>query len=459
MGTSTSSIDFDAQLVESDASKVEHGFGDTRGLDARALSTDAGGYGLAPSDNRYCGDVTRGFALRSTHKWMLALVLVSGGANAQSLHDAFEKAWERQPLSQAQGYRAAELSARAKAAGSWVPAPPSVGVRERSDRFNGNSGIREFETELAVPLWLPGQRDRQAALVNAETDLRRDTLAAARWKLAGEVRDAYWLARSAESDAVIARRRLGDATALAADVERRLKAGDLARTDFNQAKGAENAARAAVGESELRMTRALQSFTLLTGLGVLPDGDEAPAAGPPPSADHPTLRALERTAAAADARIRQAAGDTRDSPELTLGWRRERSTSVDPHAATVTLGIRIPLATDSRNESRIAAANAEFIEARTAIVRQKEVVEADIVASSRELAQARGALTLAEERQRLSAETDQLLGKAFRLGEIDLATRLRIAAERYAADADVSRSRLELGRAASRLNQAFGVLL
>ena len=389
---------------------------------------------------------------------MLVLVLASGIAHAQGLHDAFEKAWERQPLSQAQGYRAAELSARARAAKSWVPAPPSVGVRERSDRFNGNAGIREFETELAVPLWLPGQRDRQAALVNAETDLQRDTVAAARWKLAGEVRDAYWQARSAEGDAVVARRRLDDAATLAADVERRLKAGDLARTDFNQAKGAENAARAAVGESELRKTRAMQSFAVLTGLGVLPDGDEAPAATPLPSADHPTLRALERTAAVADARVRQAAGDTRDSPELTLGWRRERSTSVDPYAATVTLGIRIPFATDSRNEPRIAAANAEFIEARTAIVRQRDIVEADTVASSHELAQARDALALAEERQRLAAENDQLLGKAFKLGEIDLATRLRIAAERYAADADVSRSRLELGRAASRLNQAFGVL-
>lgn len=402
--------------------------------------------------------------MRSMSRWVLVLILAAGAtgaassAQAQSLHEAFEKAWERQPASQAQGYRVAELAARARAAQSWVPVPPSVSVRERSDRFNRNAGTRELEGELAVPLWLPGQRGRLAALVGAETDLQRDALAAARLKLAGEVRDAYWQARSAESDAVVARRRLDDAAALAADVERRLKAGDLARTDFNQAKGAENAARAAVGEAELRKTRSLQSFTLLTGLDALPQGDEAPAATPPASADHPALRALERAAAAADARVRQATGDTRDSPELTLIWRRERSSSLEPYASTATLGIRIPLATDSRNEPRIAAANAEYIEARTAILRQTDTVEADILAARHELAQARDALALAAERQRLAAENDQLLGKAFRLGEIDLATRLRIAAERYAADADVDRSRLELGRAASRLNQAFGVL-
>ena len=72
--------------------------------------------------------------------------------------------------------------------------------------------------------------------------------------------------------------------------------------------------------------------------------------------------------------------------------------------------------------------------------------------------QAQGALVLAQERQRLAAETEGLLAKAFSLGEIDLATRLRTAAERYAADADAIRSRLESGRAISRLNQAFGVL-
>ena len=399
--------------------------------------------------------------MRSMSRCVLVLVLATGaasGARAQSLHEAFEKAWERQPASQAQGYRVAELAARARAAQSWVPAPPSVSVRERSDRFNRNAGTRELEGELSVPLWLPGQRGRLAALVGAETDLQRDALAAARLKLAGEVRDVYWQARSAESDAAVARRRLDDAAALAADVERRLKAGDLARTDFNQAKGAENAARAAVGETELRKTRSLQSFTLLTGLDALPQGDEAPAATPPASSDHPTLRALERAAAAADARVRQATGDTRDTPELMLIWRRERSSSLEPYASTATLGIRIPLATDSRNEPRIAAANAEYVEARTAILRQTDTVEADILAARRELAQARDALALAAERQRLAAENDQLLGKAFRLGEIDLATRLRIAAERYAADADVDRSRLELGRAASRLKQAFGVL-
>lgn len=361
-------------------------------------------------------------------------------------------------MAQAQTFRSAELVARAKAASAWAPAPPSIGLSERSDRLNRNAGSREVEAELSVPLWLPGQRQRESALAAAEQDLLRDGLDSARWKLAGEVREAYWQARAAEAERTAALRRLEDALALTTDVERRIKAGDLARTDFNQAKGAEHAARANANEADARTARALLAFTTLTGLEALPSGDEAPAANAPPLPEHPALRQLDRAALAADARLRLAADNRRDNPELTLAYRRERSSNAEAYGGSVTLGIRIPLATEARNEPKVAAANAESIEARTAHARLKDQLQAELLASQRELLQARAALVLAEERQRLAAENDQLLGKAFNLGEIDLATRLRAAAERYAADADVSRSRLEAGRAVSRLNQAFGVL-
>ena len=387
-----------------------------------------------------------------------ALLVCAAPAQAQTLREAVETAWQRQPAAQAQIFRSAELAARAKAANAWVPSPPSIGLSERSDRFNRNAGAREVEAELSVPLWLPGQRQRESALAAAEQDLQRDALEGAKWKLAGEVREAFWQARSAEADRLAAVRRLTDATALTTDVERRLKAGDLARTDFNQAKGAEHTARAVVNEAEVRTARALLSFTTLTGLETLPAADEAPAANAPPLTAHPALRQLDRIALAADARVRLATDIRRDNPELTLGYRHERSSKAEAYGGAIMVGIRIPLATDARNEPKIAAANADFIEARTAHALLRGQLQAEVLASQRELQQARAGLVLVEERQRLAAENDQLLGKAFSLGEIDLATRLRTAAERHAADADSARSRVEAGRAVSRLNQAFGVL-
>ena len=396
--------------------------------------------------------------IRCPRKVLLWLVFAAGGADAQTLREAVERAWERQPAAQAQSYRSAELAARTKAASAWLPSPPSIGLSERSDRFNRNGGAREVEAELSVPLWLPGQRQRESAVASAEQYLQRDAQDGARWKLAGDVREAYWQARAATADRAAALRRLDDAVALASDVERRFQAGDLARTDFNQAKGAELAARSAASEAEVRVARALLGFTAITGLEALPTGEESLAATPPPLAEHPALRRLDRVAGVADARLRLATDTQRDNPEFTFAYRRERSSNTEAYGGSVSFGVRIPLATDARNEPRIAAANAEFIEARTAHARLKDQLQAELLASQRELQQAQGALVLAQERQRLTAETEGLLSKAFSLGEIDLATRLRTAAERYAADADAIRSRLDTGRAISRLNQAFGVL-
>ena len=396
--------------------------------------------------------------IRGHRTALLWLAFVASSAGAQTLRDAVERAWERQPAAQAQRYRLLELAARTQAANAWWPSPPAIGLSERNDRFNRNGGAREVEAELSVPLWLPGQRQRESALAGAEQDLQRDAQDSARWQLAGEVRESYWQARGAEAERAAALRRLDDAVALASDVERRFKAGDLARTDFNQAKGAEHAARSGANEAEVRVARALLVFTAITALESLPTGEESLVVDPPPLTEHPALRQLDRVAGVAEARMRLATDTLRENPELNLAYRRERSSNSEAYGGSVTFGIRIPLATDARNAPKIAAANAEFIEARTAHARLRDQFQAELLASQRELQQAQAALVLAQERQRLTAETEGLLAKAFNLGEIDLATRLRTATERYAADADTIRTRLESGRAISRLNQAHGVL-
>ena len=83
---------------------------------------------------------------------LLWLVFAAGSADAQTLREAVERAWERQPAAQARSYRSAELAARTKAANAWLPSPPSIGLSERSDRFNRNGGAREVAAELSFPL-------------------------------------------------------------------------------------------------------------------------------------------------------------------------------------------------------------------------------------------------------------------------------------------------------------------
>ena len=388
----------------------------------------------------------------------IAGVAVALPAHAQSLRDAVEAAWMRQPLAQARPARAEEFAARRDAAQALFPEPPSLVVGNRDDRLHRNQGARELTAAIALPLWLPGEKGRQDAIVSTESDQYHAVLVAAKLKVAGEVRDAYWQIRLTENELALARRKVEEAGVLATDVERRVKAGDLARVDLNQAQAAERLARGALAEAEIKTFRAKQGFTVLTGLSMLPAGEEALATPAGALEDHALLAPLRQAVATTQAKLDLATQSLRNNPELELGLQRERGLFGEPYAHSLEVRFRLPFTTDARNKPRIAAANGEMIEAQAAYNLERAKVAAEIEAARRELEQARTVLQLTQARFALAADTQQLLAKAFALGELDLIARLRAENERFEAELQYTRAKLEAARAISHLNQALGVL-
>lgn len=389
---------------------------------------------------------------------LLALPVYAEG----TLRDAVERAWARQPAYQAQPARADEFAAKRDAAQALFPEPPSLLLSNRNDRLIRNSGPRdqgaEWEAGIALPLWLPGEQRRQTAIVSAERDQYDTGLTAAKLKVAGEVRDVYWQVRLTENELALARRKVEEAAALAADVERRVKAGDLSRVDLNQAQAAERLARAAQSEAGIKAFKARQVFEVLTGLTTLPAAEESIAPARSVLDDHPLLAPLQRAVATTQAKLNQVTQSLRNNPELELGVRRELARLEDANVDSLQVRLRLPFATDARNKPRIAAANAEMIEAQTAYDLERRKVAAEIEAARRELEQARVVMELTETRFTLAADTQRLLAKAFALGELDLIARLRAENERFEAELNFTRAKLEATHAISRLNQALGVL-
>lgn len=389
---------------------------------------------------------------------ILLLQLVPTVHAEDTMRDAVERAWARQPDARAQPARSEEFAARREAAEALFPEPPSLSLGNRNDRLNRNDGVSEWEMEIALPLWLPGQRARQTFIANAERDQYDSGITAAKLKIAGEVREAYWQVRLTENELALAQRKAADAAALAADVARRVKAGDLARVDLNQAQAAERLARAALIEAEIKAFKARQAFGVLTGIAALPAMEENTAPAKAELDDHPLLAPLQRAGVTAQAKLNEAARSLRNNPEIELGTRRERNAFDDPYANSIEVRFRLPFGTDARNKPRIAAANAELIEAQAAYGVERAKVAAEIEAARRELEQARIVAQLAEARFALATDTLQLLAKAFTLGELDLVSRLRAENERFESELNFTRAKLEGARAVSRLNQALGVL-
>ncbi len=384
---------------------------------------------------------------------MLAVMLPAQG---ETVRDALESAWSRQPAQHAHAAQLAELEGKRTAANALTPEPAALSIGQRTDRPTSNAGRREWEIEVAAPLWLAGQRTRQRAVVDAESDSYGAAQALGKWRLAGEVREAWWQARLADAERDLAKQRLDSAGALAADVARRVKAGDLAKVDANRAQAAQQAAQIAQGDADARAFRALQQFTALTGVATLPLAGEQSATQP--AEGHPQRIAAQQQAALAKRRVDYAGATRRDAPELSVGLMRERSTFEERFGNSVSLRLKVPFATDARNQPRMAAAAAARAEADAAQVLDNTRIEADIAGARRGYEQAQTTVQLSASRFDLARDTHQLLDRAFKLGELDLPARLLAEAERFEAERNLIRARLEAEHAISTLNQALGLL-
>ncbi len=148
----------------------------------------------------------------------------------------------------------------------------------------------------------------------------------------------------------------------------------------------------------------------------------------------------------------------RNTPELIVATRRERAASGDPIDQSWSLGLRLPLASSARQDATLADAGAERIEAEVSAVRERERLLLDVRHARAAEAAVQLRLQASEQRERLARENLLWYEKAFRLGESDLPTRLRVAGEAFAAARAVLRARLQLAASISATRQALGLL-
>ena len=383
-----------------------------------------------------------------------------------SLKDVFETAWQRQPEAHALQSRRDAALAQAKAASMLSPEPPSLEISQRSDRMTGNSGAREAEVGIAVPIWLPGQRTASADLAQAEISLVERKLLASQLRLASSVRDAWWGWLRARVDAELASEQLANAQRLAADVAKRTNAGDLAKSDQHQAEGAVAAAQAHAAQAQAASAAALAQVMALTGrtaqadltvnAAVEPTPDSTPHTGA--AVGHPLLAELEDRITMAERTAQLISAQRRSNPELTVATTRGRGAFGERYGQTVLIGIRVPLGAGPRHDARLATAQAEAIEVQSQLVLEQARIQADKQGAAARLEAARTQLDAAQRRAQLANESRSFFDKSFRLGESDLPTRLRIEAEAAEAARQAARSRIDLASAISALRQSLGLL-
>lgn len=385
-------------------------------------------------------------------------------AASLSLRQVFDAAWARQPEALALQARRDAARAQQSAATAWTPEPAALELSNKTDRLNRNQGARELEVGVAVPLWLPGERGRSAALAEAEGAAIESHATAAQLRIAATVREAWWQWQRARIEVDSARDQLDNTRRIAADVARRTKAGDLARADQHQADGAVASAEANMAQAEAGLAATRQHLRALAGTAPPPSDVTSAMAEPDPGAAaadleaHAALLELKDRAAVAERTAALASIQSRANPELMLATTRDRGTFGEAAQQTITLGVRIPFGGGPRHEVRTASARAEATEVQAQLALERERVIAEREAAKVRLDASRSQLAAAERRAQLARESRGFFDKSFRLGETDLPTRLRIEAEATEAERQAARTRIELAAAMSAWRQALGLL-
>ncbi|MDO8774841.1 MAG: TolC family protein [Burkholderiaceae bacterium] len=389
---------------------------------------------------------------------MAAGWLLAAASQAQTLGDALEKAWSRHPQAQVFDAREAEAKARTELAAGLTPAPPSMSLSNVSDRLNAATGKEAWELEVALPMWLPGQRaarGREADSAQADVAARRTAL---RLQLAAEVREAWWALAGARNALDLATHRAAAAKTLQADVQRRLKAGELARIETNLADLEQLAAESEALEAQAALQQAEQVYRTLTGADAPALLAEEAAPITPAAALHPQLIAAQAMAQLAQARMGVATHTGRDAPELALRWVRDRGDTNAAYADSVGIKLTVPLGSAARLRENSSAALAESLQADAELALTQQRLEQDIARAQRDAQTAQLQLTKAQERLALTEDTLRLTEKSFALGESDLPSLLRARAAAFEALAHLNRQRTARAASLSRVNQSMGVL-
>ena len=389
-----------------------------------------------------------------------ALLHPAANAEPPTLAAVVEAGYERYPQRPISAAMRLQGEAIRQQAASLLAGDPAVMLRHENDAYTDDNGFRQWEGGLDLPMWLPGQRHSRGQVAQA-TDSEADGLQRAqRWRVAGDVRELLWSLWIAATSLELADQAVASAQVLEKDVEKRYRAGELARSDLILAQKEVLLRRGERLSAVSQRATLLQQYASWTGLEELPGIIDEPATSAQQSIgeDHPALSAAQLSASRARAQRDQVRTERRANPVLSVGGKSERAESGLSYDTALVVAVNVPLGTSSQAALRTAQAEFSLSEATAELAQVRRELEDELIRTREERQQTTQALELAEQQHALAGEGLRLTQRAFELGESDLFTLLQARAQALAAERDLRLRRLELGRAIARYNQALGVI-
>ena len=368
-------------------------------------------------------------------------------------------AWQRSiEATQSQGQQR-QAQADQAVASSWLAAPPALQASQRQGRGSAAEGQRETEAGVALPLWRLGAWAAAGQAAQAELEWAQAAEMAARLRLAGQVRESLGQLTGLESEQRLAALQSQLLKSLAEDVDRRVKAGELAPADAMATRAEWLSAQAQDAEVQQKLRAQQAQWQLLTGLAIAAEPEQPRTVSRTDLDDrHPELQLAARTVERAQRKLVLVQAQRGDNPELGLYVRQDRPGPGTPNQNSVGISLRLPFGTDTHAQPRIAAALTEVDLALTQQQRIHDRLMAELEIARTQLHAAEAQSQFEAQRATLLRQRAGHIDKAFKAGEAPLPELLRALAAAAQAEAASERQLAHLRLAQARLQQAQGLL-
>jgi outer membrane protein, heavy metal efflux system len=350
------------------------------------------------------------------------------------------------------------VQARKVMANSWLPQAPSVGFSHQNDALLSNRDEREWQAQMQIPIWLPGQRQARSQVASLADDSLIQDRAGLQQLAADLLRNAVWEIAMRRNDVSLMENRRNTLRSIGEDVQKRFKAGEVARLDVMQTRQETLQAERQLVTANAELMHAQFRYQQLTGLSEMPAKLEETLSTREHYEDSPYWQAAQARLKLAEGQRDLTAIEQRQNPQLTLSTRTIQGGFDYAYNSSMGVAINIPLQSEVQRAPLLANAEQNIGDARTQLESLRRQLENNLHEAEHNLHVSRQELTLIEQQQTIASENASLARKAYRLGELDLNQLLRLQLLAFEAERSLSSQQLQVQWNIARYNQAVGVL-
>jgi outer membrane protein TolC len=363
--------------------------------------------------------------------------------------------------------QALEAPVREQQAGDYAAAGdrllagrPSLIYNLIDDRLRDNTGLKQQEFGLQLPLWRPGERrDAQAMGQHYEEQVALWSTYL-RWDLAGRLRTALMDLENAKAQLALEQEASRNAEELHRVTLRMFEAGSLAQIDTLQTRNLLLQQQQKVFEADAMMVDAERTFQVLTGLDRRPATafSETRSAEEEVGATHPLIEYMNSEVTLMRDQVQQTQLASKGSPQLTIGTHSERGDRLQNYNDSVLLQLNIPIGGKNLVSSQTSAARRQQVNAEVALRQNRIELQRLVHEAEHALYTIEQQLPLAQEQAELAEQRRGMAERAFEAGELTLTQVLASVQDAITTRQALTTMRLQQQRLISEYNQYIGVL-